>query len=289
MRQPLLFASDQSNFAAAPTASYGDILGNFAAAWSTTENRMRSTVAAPGVLKELFIELQTAPGVGASRDFTVMHNGVASAITLTISGAASSASATGLTLTVAAGDVISLRQVATGAAVGATGIRGSWVFEPTDGVTTIYGSSHNISFAGAAAVEYQGALFGTNTWVTVANNAMNIVSAAGTIDSIYINASAAPGGTAGLTYYLRKNGVRQDGTGGTVNTQIVATGAATAWNRTGIGLSIALGDQLLVEVVGAAGGSGSRYWADGGRDGDVRHGRRGRVHHVRRDGLHIAG
>lgn len=56
----------------------------------------------------------------------------------------------------------------------------------------------------------------------------SVVAAAGSITRIALRASSAFSGGAGYTVYITKNGTRQDGAGGTVNTACALIGAQTA-------------------------------------------------------------
>lgn len=62
-------------------------------------------------LQELYIACSTAPGSGETIAGTVMKNGVATALTATISASGTSASLTGQSISVSAGDTISVRFV----------------------------------------------------------------------------------------------------------------------------------------------------------------------------------
>lgn len=263
MIQPILLHSNQVNFSAAGTPDYADLLGNIATAWATTENQKRGTVAAAGTLGNFRFEVIPAPDVGNSRAFTVMHNGVATAITGTISGTNTVVTYTASTITVAPGDSISIRHEATGTPTGASVIKGSIEFSPTDGTSTIYGGNTGLISSSAGTIRVDGPLFssGGNNATSAVNDVMNVCPTQVLVDTIYLTPSAAPGGTSGITLYYNVNGVRQDGTGGTPNTSVSVTGVSTQGVRTGVGLTINAGDRVYLELVAAAGGSGLRQWS----------------------------
>lgn len=83
-----------------------------------------------GAIVDLFIELQTAPGSGSSRTFTILLNEVATSKAITISNTNTTGSHTG-TLTVSAGDRIQFKATTPGTAPVASKVRFGYVFKAT--------------------------------------------------------------------------------------------------------------------------------------------------------------
>jgi hypothetical protein len=149
-----------------------------------------------------------------------MKNEVATAITFTITGSATTGSDTTHSVTIAAGDVLAWRAVNT---VGspASSLFNNWYFEIapiTPGVTqlgglrswnatTKYGSPSNLNggFAVAGGEEYQ---------------AWHVVPTAGNFVATYGYQVGATLTATGYTLLLNLNGVDQDGSGGTVDTRV---------------------------------------------------------------------
>lgn len=78
--------------------------------WHATEDQRAVLWGVGASIASLFVRLSAAPGAGTSYAFTIMKNGVAEATsTVTIADAATSGNVTGLSIAVAAGDLLSLR------------------------------------------------------------------------------------------------------------------------------------------------------------------------------------
>jgi hypothetical protein len=94
-----------------------------------------------------------------------------------------------------------------------------------------------------------------------AAEAAQVVAAAGTLTrtDAWLSSSVTAGN--GLTFYVVKNGVRQDGTGGTVNTGCAVIGPTTQAAAT-YSLPLAPGDTVALEWV-VTGTFPSRSWAIG--------------------------
>jgi len=89
---------------------------------SATEVNCQVLMNAPGKLSNLYVALSVAPGGVVSRTFTVRKNGVATALAVTITGAATTGSDTTDVIAYAAGDLISLVNTQSAPPVNATGI-----------------------------------------------------------------------------------------------------------------------------------------------------------------------
>lgn len=91
--------------------TYGAIGGYGSSHVSTTEANARVMWGINARIKALYMYAQVAPGVGNSREFTIMLNGVATGNTVTIADGNGSASDTTLDIAIVPGDELSLRQV----------------------------------------------------------------------------------------------------------------------------------------------------------------------------------
>src|SRR5262245_39151832 len=83
-------------------------------AWSITESTHRLVVSAPGTFKNFRARARTALGVGNSRDMTIYHNGSPTALAVTIGNDTTIHDNLVNTVTVAAGDTISVGSTASG-------------------------------------------------------------------------------------------------------------------------------------------------------------------------------
>ncbi|HET9565208.1 MAG TPA: hypothetical protein VFP27_12060 [Mycobacterium sp.] len=221
-----------------------------------TEALRRSPCPVAGVVRNLVVELSAAPGGGRSRTFTLRKNGAATALTVTISSTATTARITGTDVAVAVGDLLALEATRSGSAAAAS-VRWSLEFEVAgSGYTSALGSTNS-----ASGTRYAGVFAFTGTLATPVNDTRNVVAAAGALVRMVAAVNTAPGVSNGLTFYINKNGVRQDGSGGTVNTACALVGAITAVTAT-FSLSLAAGDVVYTECV-PSGSFSSRNWSLG--------------------------
>jgi hypothetical protein len=105
---PVVLAGNIPTVSAAVT-NFAPIVGNSAGAASSNQGQ-RSVMPHGGMLKNLYVKADVAPGAGKSLTITVRKNGTDSAVTVTLSGA-SQVSGSDLvnTLSVAAGDELEIK------------------------------------------------------------------------------------------------------------------------------------------------------------------------------------
>lgn len=105
--------SASADITAGVTGYFGADAGYIAAPPATTDNGTSTLISQSGTLKKLYVRCTggTAPGVGKNIAVKVYKNGVASAITCTVSGTNTSASDLVNTLSVNAGDYIDIEEI----------------------------------------------------------------------------------------------------------------------------------------------------------------------------------
>jgi hypothetical protein len=204
-------------------------------------------IAVAGDLQNFFVRLENPVPVGSTIVFTVMHNGSATAHAWTLTAGATSGGAAG-PLTVAKGDRVFLRQVVSGASHGSCPVRWGCEFVDAGGAGMHSGYAGLQSTVGWA-VRYSG-LFSPRSGVTTIDDAKQIVACDGTFTGLTVmgvNANIQAG--RGFRFYINLNGVRQDGSGSTVNTETFLTGvsANVAVNGT-FTLPVVRGDLVTVEI-----------------------------------------
>ena len=179
------------------------------AGWYGTETYRAQGVSAAGVMKNLYVELSAAPGAGAgdAYTFTLMVNGVASALTCTITQPATSGNDTTHEVALAAGDRISLRATPVSTPSATPSAQWSMMFEGTTskesnfftglGIEKTYANSYGRAFAGHIG-----------DFVNSSAVGQQVIPTSGTIKNMYVGLSADPG-TAPDAYRitLMKNGV----------------------------------------------------------------------------------
>ena len=148
---------------------------------------------------------------------------------------------------VTAGDLVELR-ITTNVAAGAHTIQTSLEFEADATDTTVYpygGAGDVLSTPPTnCPLFYAG---GNGCWVTDANliGPGDRASTAGTITQHYVHLVTAPSSGKSRTFTIYKNGVAQDGTGGTPDTTVTISDTATDGNAA-FSLSVAANDELWV-------------------------------------------
>jgi hypothetical protein len=110
---------------------------------SLSEADVLQVMPTAGTFKKLYVLYPYGPGVGASWKFTLRKNSVDTALTVTISGATASGNDTADTVSVVAGDIVTMSCVVTGSPTAQPGAI-SMVFAPTiDGESIIMGDSND--------------------------------------------------------------------------------------------------------------------------------------------------
>lgn len=204
---------------------------------------------AQGMFGRLKITHDTDPGSGKTFTYTLVINGVDSALSATVDHSNFSTGATCLNnVYVADGVTVYWKRTSSGAPTAPTRIHATMEF--------------NGAFAGQSSYGYVGSAlnnigstrncpFSSANWAT--NNVANrfsLVSAAGDCTKYRIDLSAAPGaGGSGKKYdfVLYKNGTKQDGSGGTVDTRGTISETATTVTVS-FTLALSGSDQLVIEA-----------------------------------------
>lgn len=187
-------------------------------------------------------------GTHGDSTFTVLKNGVATTLSCVVPSAGTDAADTLHSFTIAAGDDVCLQLDGTSEAN-----PGFWATYSCEFVSAVAGeSSYGIgsSINGAANnQEFVGGALGNGIWAgsPSLSNTYSIASAAGAITRLDAKNYVGAPGTDAWTYGVIKNSVLQDGSGGTVNTTAVITGADTTAHST-FTLPIAPGDHVELHV-----------------------------------------
>lgn len=182
-----------------------------------------------GTFNNLSITLPTAPGVGNTVAFTLQINGVDTAVTVTIGGTSTTGSDTINAAPIVDGDTLNLKCVASASAV-ASAPRWALEFVAATGAgVSGYGVTDNLS----AASTLYASPFGCYTWLsTTVATQVSLVAAPGSVTKLKVKLSGSPGTGKSYTFVMLKNGVVQDGSGGTANTTVTIADAATAGEAT---------------------------------------------------------
>jgi hypothetical protein len=211
-----------------------------AGTWNSTEANRAQMVAAPGVIKSLYIQIDTAAGVGEALYFTLYLNGSPTALTCTIGAGNTTANDTTHEVDVVAGDLVSIQCYP---AILAPGRMVSWstVFESANANESLIlaGNGNTLSNSATEYCSVHAASYAA--WATAEANFPQVVATAGTIKDLYVELSAVPdtGDSGGYIFTVRKNGEDQALT-------VTITGDDTTGSDTEHSFTVSAGDYLTI-------------------------------------------
>ena len=189
----------------ATTTTYWCPQGCFSS--NSADTGRRAKITTPGVIKNLYVQLNAvAPGAGKSYTYTIMKNGVATALQVVISDTATSGSNTTSSVTVAAGDNISMRITPSGTPAVPWSNWGVEFDPDNDGESLIL--NVNVSNPSSTATHYL-TIGGNWTSRTTEGNFVGVAPMDFVIKNFYVEISIGPGAGKSYQYALRKNSVTQ--------------------------------------------------------------------------------
>ncbi len=232
----------RTNNPSANTTCYLDPFGT--GIWENVEDQVLGICAADGEISNLSIELFAAPGVGNSLVVALLINGVASALSCSFGAADVGPVTSAGPVSVAVGDRLSFRFTGTSGPT-LSNMYFSYDFDGDNDGESIHGSSTNA----AISITRTGPLFGANNGTNM-DGTESIVAVQGTITSLQARVSAVFGPAASGTYVFAiiKNGVTQDGGGGTVDTRVTITAGGALTGSSTFSLNVSPGDRLRISV-----------------------------------------
>ena len=238
-----------SNLSASATLYFPLVGGTTGATATATELNGTQPWPTAGTLSNLVIRLDTAPAAGKSWAFTVRINGSDTLLACTIADTALTNRDITHSVSIAAGDRVTVRAVPTGTPTlpGIGGTRLSVEFTSTTTAESVLTHGVSPTITAAAGTRYAPVLEGGD-WYTTAAEATDVVPLAGTLTALYLLPNGAIGAANSQTCTLWLNGVKQDGSGGTPNTTVALTVGMTAASGT-FSLAVVAGDQLYLEDV----------------------------------------
>lgn len=212
------------------------------AAWSTTQDQHRTPVPAAGTFLNLRVRCKTGLAASSSRTFFLYKNGTVTGQGVTI-GASDTTIHSDIvnTVTVAAGDSIAIGSTLTGTDANVI-VDIAIEFESTDDNVSVYGGPH-VPLSNTTVFHNITAMDSTDATALGIDDSQSIWPVAGVFTRWDVRLLTAPGSTHSRTFHIYKNGTAQDGTGGTPNTTITITGAATTGTAS-FSLTVAEGDLL---------------------------------------------
>lgn len=211
-------------------------VGDSLSAWGATEGLMEQLISSAGTMKNLYVELAVAPGVGQTITIKLRKNGADTALTVTISGTATTGSDTSNTVAVVAGDRLCWQAAVSVLASGVTQPRISVDYAGDTAKESQLMGGFGVGPTNAAYFPVDGM---AQTDPGTFNGGRQVCATAGTIKKLYVNLDAAPGGVQTRTLTVYQNGSATALT-------VTITGAATTGNDTTHSFTVAAGDTLAL-------------------------------------------
>lgn len=207
-----------------------------AGTWSSTESTYSTLMPTSGTIDRLYVALNNTPGGAATYTFTVYKNGSPTAVTCTVTSAATTASDLSNSVTFSAGDTISLGCIPTGTPI-TRSARFSMRVQPDTNGESIHGMTASLFSASAARYGRLDSLPNTAVVATPTTAIASIMPVAATLKRLYFSLATAPGSGKSrlLTSYINAGA-------GSLSANIADT--ATAANDTTHSDSVSAGDSV---------------------------------------------
>lgn len=218
---------------------FGGIAGLFVS--STDEDDYVQVIPTAGKIKNLYVEMNQAPGSGAEAyRYTLRLNKADSSLTTTITGEATTGNDTSNEITVVAGDTVGLRVEPLNSPSNTTNARYGMTFvADTDGESCVLGGS--FPSPSTSATNYQTVTTSGLAWEVTEVNVRQLVRAC-RLNKLYVLVGRAPGTGNSWGITVRKNEVSTALT-------VTVSGTDTTGNNVADVASIATGDYVTIEIV----------------------------------------
>lgn len=192
-----------------------------------------------GTLDAFRVDVGTAPGVGKSWTFTVMLNGVATSLSVTIADTDTFGVDVTNSVDVAPGDLLAIRCVPSGTPTGAGNVRWASRYFPDDSGPRMWLGGEQ-SLLHGSAVRYAHLGSPGNAWDTATlADRQTMWGTVCTITDLYVTLGAAPGVGDSYTFRIMVNGVQQ-------GSDVTIADAATSGSATGMSIAIASKDMVTL-------------------------------------------
>lgn len=175
--------------------------------WGTTIDIGHASLnSVAGTITALYIKERVAPGVGKSRQYQIYKNGSAEASSIvTISGTNTTGNVTGLSISVSAGDTLSLECIPSGTPTSAGGVCFGTAFTPTtDGETPLCGTVANTSYNSGSTERYH--MTGADIFDNSDSTRQSKVPCNFILRNVRWELTNAPGSTKSFTFHSRIGG-----------------------------------------------------------------------------------
>jgi len=177
-----------SNLLSTSTTEYNTLASGYL--WTASIGRHNKVISTDGVLKNLYMKLTAAPGAGKQYEFTVMLNGVATDLSVTVTDSDTTGNNTSDELVVTGGDKVELRCTPTGTPA-STSATWSVMFSGDISAESLIlggGDGANVS----NETRYAQISGGIGNWSTTEVDHTQIIPTSGTIKNFYVELQNSP-------------------------------------------------------------------------------------------------
>lgn len=234
---PLLGGSHTTTNLSTASTVYSQLTGasNGSNTWNATELNQQIICPTGGTISNLYAVSDVAPGTAKSYAITLVQNGSPSALVATVSGSNTSANDTTHSITVAAGDTLSISATPSGTPAVARYVWGLQ-FTPTNAGESFFGFG-NSNAPSTTTTQYELPLgVGANGYSTTESTKFFCLGAT-EITALYAKLGTAPGGATSRTITIRQNASSS-------TAAVTISGSNTTGNITGQSISVAQSDTL---------------------------------------------
>lgn len=232
------FGNAKDNLSAT-TTEYNMLQGG--TGWRANLDRRDTVMPSAGSISNLRITLTGTPGAGASYQFTLLVDGVASALTVTIADSATSGADTLNSVAVTAGQLVALECVPTNTPTIRDMTHTALFTGDVRNESVMMGTNMGVPLD-SVSNEFMSVMYGTNGASTTEADHEQLVAGSGTVKNLYVKLHVDPGTDPdAYRFTLRKNGVSQTLT-------VTITANATTGNDTANSFTVAPGDKLSILV-----------------------------------------
>lgn len=204
-------------------------------------------VSVAGTFKHLRLHMQTTPPEGFTLRYRLWVNGSPTSLTAIVVAGQTDAIDITNSVHVDVGDAVAMQCIETGnLGIGQDLGRVSHSLEFWSDVATecYYGVASGLTTGDGGAT---GVFSGQSDWDTNGTLAWNVVDTPGTITRMDVRLHVAPGIGSSKELAIYKNGVKQDGSGGTVDTRVTVANSSTTGSAT-FSLAVVPDDYLWTQV-----------------------------------------
>ena len=248
VKESIVLGSSGTNLPSTTSTTYNYINGSNS--FNISEVNRKQLIADSCTMKNLYVKLDGSPGTSKNYVFTLMKNGVATGLTVTISDSSTTNNDTTNTASFSPGDEVSLRCVPNGTPTARRARWGITCVTTTDGNSNVFGGSDS-----SATNNYYQSISRSGGVYDISEEDRLVVGQSAVLKNFYMKLSTAPGAGNSQTFTLRKNNVN-------TSLSITISDTDTSGNDLTNQITISDGDILSIKNTqsGSPASSLAHYW-----------------------------